>query len=314
MTTRKASGAPSLGVRAVRKIGPTHARGFDRLVGLSANIRQGEPPDDMRLDFELSCGMAPLVVGKKSFEMGLRTCLVSLDRENSEILVGSAYESWLERGKFKASESQRSSSQRSHEASINLGAEVDSTSLLARLATKLRLGASRKRATTSEAVTKQDTRVELIVTSGQDCWRVGDPLRGDARRSDRILSGAYFREEKTKDGDPLPLCRLATSDEKLPMQLTIAATASFGSLLVFKDGAALSAHTKDHSQAVTILKRRAREAHASHGELLKAYIAGLVTAKKLHDAQVRAGAALRDNEFLIAQLTLHVSSGETNNQ
>lgn len=310
MTTREVSGAPSLGVRAVSKLGPTHARGFDHLVGLNADIRQGEPSDNMRIDFELSCGVAPVALRQVGFEVALRTCFVSLDRRNSEILVGSAYESWLGRGTFKASESQRTSLKRGHEASINLGAEVDPTSLIARVKAKLRLGASRKRATMSEAITRQDTRVGLVVTHGQDRWRIGDPLRGDARRPDGILSGAYFREERTKDGDPVPLCRLATSDKTLPVQLTISATAFSGSLLVFKDGAALSAHTKDHRQVLAILTRRARQAQVSHGELLKAYIAGLVAAKKLHDAQARAGAALLENEFLIAQITLHISSGE----
>jgi hypothetical protein len=297
-------------VKTVHKIGPTHAHGLDRLVGLNANIRQGEPLNDMRLDFELSCSIAPISFGENAYEMALRTCFVSLDRKNCEVQVGTAYESWLERGAFKVSESRVTSSQRSNEANAGVGAEIDSMNLLARMAAKFRFGVARKHDTTSKAIAKQDLRTELVITSGQDRWRIGDLIRGDPRRADRILSGAYFREEITSDGDPVPLCRLFLSDERSPMQVTISATASFGSLLIFKEGAVLSAKTKERSQTEAVLRRRSRQAEAVHGELLRAYIAGLVAAKKLHDAQVRAGAAIAENEFLIGRLTVNASTSE----
>src|SRR4029077_20569753 len=90
-------------VGTVQKLGPIHARGLDRLVGIISNIRQGEPFDSMSLDLDLSCGIAPLRIADQNFDLGLRACFVSLALENCEVQPNSRYEHWLEVGAFTAS-------------------------------------------------------------------------------------------------------------------------------------------------------------------------------------------------------------------
>src|SRR5687767_14511935 len=87
---------PSRVVSKVERLGPTHVPGLERLVGLNSNIRQGEPLDDIRLDFDLSCGIAPLKIGNQDFQLGMRTCFVSLQVRNCDVHVGSRYEHWLD--------------------------------------------------------------------------------------------------------------------------------------------------------------------------------------------------------------------------
>jgi hypothetical protein len=290
-------------VNAVR-LGPTHARGLERLVGINSNIRQGEPLDDIRLDFDLSCGIAPLRIGNHDFQMGLRTCFVSLHLQNCEVHVGSRYEYWLDFGAIKTSATQRTTSAISKNAGVSVEASAEALRGIAAIAAKLGLGASWKRDTKSEAVTKQSMRVELVVTSGQDRWRVGDLTRGDARRPDGILSGDYFLEERTKDGETLPLCRLRWLNHADPMHVTISVTAAFGSVLIFD-----SDPVKNHGDALTDdtraqMKRRSAKAESDHEALLRAHVAGLVAAKRLRNAQTRAADDLVNNEFTIARLTV----------
>lgn len=180
----RSSFAPVVGT--VDRLGPTHAHGLERLVGINSNIRQGEPIDNIRLDFDLSCGIAPLRIGNHDFQMGLRTCFVSLQLQNCEVHVGSRYEYWLDLGAIKASSTQRAATESSRNAGVSVEASADGLRGLAALAAKLGLGASWKRNSKSEAITKQSMRIELVVTSGQDRWRVGDLTRGDARRPDGI--------------------------------------------------------------------------------------------------------------------------------
>jgi hypothetical protein len=303
------SGGPALPlsshvVNTVQRLGPTHVPGLERLVGLNSNIRQGEPLDDIRLDFDLSCGIAPLRIGNHDFQMGLRTCFVSLQLQNCEVHVGSRYEHWLDLGAIKASATQRTSTASSRNAGLSVEASADPLRGIAALAAKLGLGASWKRDAKSEAVINQSMRIELVVTSGQDRWRVGDLTRGDARRPDGILSGDYFLEERTKDGETSPLCRLKWINQSNPMHVTISVTAAFGSLLIFESDPTqnLSNVLTDDTRAQ--MNRRSTKAESDHEVLLRAHIAGLVAAKRLRNAQTQGANNLLNNEFTIALLTV----------
>ena len=291
-------------VSNVRRLGPTHVPGLKRLVGLYSDIRQGEPLDDIRLDFDLSCGIAPLRIGNHDFQMGLRTCFVSLQLQNCDVHVGSRYEHWLDLGAIKASATQRTTTASSRNAGVSVEATADTVRGIAAIAAKLGLGASWKRDAKSEAVTKQSMRIELVVTSGQDRWRVGDLTRGDARRPDGILSGDYFLEERTKDGETLPLCRLRWINQSDPMQVTISVTAAFGSLLIFESDLAQNRGDVLTDDARAQMKRRSAKAESDHEELLRAHVAGLVAAKRLRNAQTQATHELVNNEFTIARLTV----------
>jgi hypothetical protein len=295
---------PTQVVNRVRRLGPTHVTGLERLVGLTSNIRQGEPLDDIRLDFDLSCGIAPLKIGSDDFQLGLRTCFVSLRLQNCDVKVGSRYEHWLDLGDIKTSATHHSAVTHSRNAGVSVDASADSLRGLAALAAKLGLGISWKRDAKSETMTNQTLRIELVVTSGQDRWRVGDLTRGDARRPDGILSGDYFLEERTNDGEPLPLCRLRWVDQSESIQVTISITAAFGSLLIFESDPARSRNDALTDDARARLKRRSAKVESDHEELLRAHVAGLVAAKRLRNAQHQAIDELVNNEFTIARLTL----------
>ena len=297
---------PSIAVRTIQKLGPTHARGLRLLVGISSNIRQGEPIDDMRLDFDLGCGIAPLRINDRNFELGLRTCFVSLDLQNCEVLSTSRYEHRLDIGAFKASEVQKTTISRAREAGAGINVQVDSARGLAG-AVKLGLGIFHKRDAKSEAITEQSVRVELVVLSGQDRWRVGDLTPGHARRPDDLLSGAYFLEERSKDGDPSPLCRLKWLDHTASMVATISVTASFGSLLIFHSNQS-GAQTKNVGDDTrTTLKHGSKRAESDHESLLRANVAGLVAAKQIRNAQKRASNEVLQNEILIVRQTVWAS-------
>lgn len=298
---------PSISVRTIQKLGPTHARGLRRLVGISSNIRQGEPIDDMRLDFDLGCGIAPLRINDRNFELGLRTCFVSLDLQNCEVLPGSRYEHRLDIGAFKASEINKTTISRARGAGAGINVEADSTRGLAALAVKLGLGVFRKRNAESETITEQSVRVELVVLSGQDRWRIGDLTRGDARRPDGLLSGAYFLEERSKDGDTSPLCRLKWLDHTASMIATISVTASFGSLLIFHSNQSGAQTENVDDDTRTKLKRESKRAESDHESLLRAHVAGLVAAKQIRNAQKRVNNDVFQNEFLIVRQTVLAS-------
>ncbi|MBQ0824257.1 hypothetical protein KBI52_29085 [Microvirga sp. HBU67558] len=294
-------------VKGVLKIGPTHAAGLHRLVGMNADIRQGEPFDRMSLDFELTCGVAPLRISGRDFDMALRTCFVSMSRENCTTQVGTHYEHWLGTGDFKVVTTGVSRLERGREAGVSAGAEADSQKGLARVFGSFRFGFNRKRNHTNESTVRQDARVELVVTSGQDRWRVGDLTRGDPRRQDGILSGAYFQEARSEDGDPKPLCLITRTDPAETVRVNLQVSASFGSLSITRDGS--PADETDQTGARTLLRRRAKASIAQHKQAendLRARVAGLVVAKGLRDAQIQAGLTVAENEFLIAQQTILV--------
>jgi hypothetical protein len=299
-------------VSKIDRVGPTHAEGLERLVGMNASVRQGEPQTDMRFDFELSCGIAPYQVDGHDFEMGLRTCFVSLRRTNCTLKVGTSYEYWLEPGSFKSNEVETQTLDQSRELGATLSAEGDATKGIAKIAGKLGFGASRKRLTKTESVTKKNARVQLVVVSGQDRWRVGDRNRGDARQTDGLLSGAYFREAKNSDGDAKPLCNLARTDTGVPVLVTVSVTATLGSLEVARKEATFT--TGKLRNFSTLLEDSAKIASSKHEAALRARVAGLVAARAIRKAQLKAGAELKDSEFLIARQSLIIlSEGESKN-
>lgn len=306
--------APS--VAGVIKIGPTHADGLLSLVGLNSNVRQGDPLSAMHLDAEVSCGVAPLRVGGHDYNLALRTCHLSLARENCEVEIGSRYEFWLNDGKFEASAVQRQTLDRSHERGLNIGAEGDSNKGLARFFGGLKWSRSRAQGDKIEAITQQNARIELIAAAGQDRWTIGDALRGDARREDRLLGGVYFNEGADND-EVKPLCILSCTDQRARLSVTLTASVSFGSLIISRGGK--WATEEDQKGARKILKKKAstalkehdkREATAlkDHNAELRARVAGLVLAKSIREAQSRMGLEVPDNEFVIAQQTLIVLS------
>jgi hypothetical protein len=175
---------------------------------------------------------------------------------------------------------------------------------IASIAAKFGLGGARTRSSKAEMVTEQNWRVELITTSGQDRWRVGDLTRGDARRPDGLLSGDYFLERKTADGESHPLCKLERFDASHPVVVTLTITASFGSLLVFPAGRAPETADVMPIEGRGLLRRRSKRAVTKHSALLAAHIAGLVLAKKIRNAQQRETNRSLGNEIVVAELTL----------
>jgi hypothetical protein len=290
-------------VSKIDTIGPTHAQGLEWLVGVHSNIRQGDPLSDMRLDFDATCGIVPLQISDRDYEMGLKTCFVSLDRQNCSLHPHSSYEYWLGIGAFKASEVQKITSGHSKEAGAAVNLNLDSVKGVAGLKARFGLGASRKRNEKTEALTEQSERIELVVTSGQDRWRVGDRYRGDARRPDGLLSGEYFGEQH-EHNDPKPLCRLQWDDHATSALITITISASLSSLLIFAPTKRDAEGNNVAAAAWTILRRRSAQVSKKHEATLRAHVAGLAVAKRIQKAQQKAGEQVLPNEFIILRLTL----------
>jgi hypothetical protein len=302
-------------VSTVDRIGPTHARELKPLVGMHCSIRQGEPLHDMRLDFDLSCGAAPVRIDDQHFELALRTCFVSLSRENCVVIPNSGYAHNLDTGKFKSSEVQKSEALGSAEAGGGLDFSADGISAIGGLF-KAKIGGQRKKTNNVEAHIEKDERVVLVSSSGQDRWCVGDRVRGDARRSDGLLSGDYFNELRGSDEEALPLCRLQWERPSEPMGLTLTVTGSISSIVALKPGQSIAAGI-DAIKLWTTLKRRGARAAHDHEERLKAYVAGFAVAKKIRHAQESAGLSIPDGEFVILKLSLcpHTEAQpESNNQ
>ena len=297
-------GSPTIG--RIDRIGPTHAQGLEHLVGVNSNIRQGEPLDDMRLDFDVTCGIAPLQINDRNFEVGLKTCFVSLERENCTIHPHSLYEYWLDAGAFKASAHQKTTAGRAHGVDAAVNADIDPTKGIAGFKAKFGFGITRKRNENSETSTEQNERVELVVTSGQDRWRIGDRHRGDARRPDSLLSGEYFSEIRDHN-DPRPLCRLQWSNYAVPMLVTITISGSFGSMLIFSPEKTRLENSAVKTGAWKTLRRRSSQAAKRHETALRAHIAGFAVAKRINETQQKAGEQVLPNEFIILRLTLFPS-------
>lgn len=300
--TLEGTDASGHAVRRIVKIGPTHARGLKNLVGLNSAIRQGDATSKMSLDAELSCGKAPIKIRGQEYELALRSCYLSVERENCDVVVGTRYEYWLSEGSYKASSVERETVDRAQNAGVEISAEGDLLTGIAKLAGKLNFGKSRKKQKKEESTTQKDARTELISASGEDRWKVGDHVNGDARRQDGLLSGVYFNEH---GNDLRPLCILSTVDEGQVAGVTLSVTASFGSLVVRKDGEVGPKAIIEGAQLA--LKRRAKESFQEHNDL-RARMAGLVLARNIKKAQVKAGYELSGNEFLIVQQSLSVFS------
>ncbi|ACB81860.1 hypothetical protein Mpop_3716 [Methylorubrum populi BJ001] len=296
-------------VSRVEKVGPTHARGLHHLAGVGVNIRQGEPCNAMRVDFELSCGTAALRIAGRDYAISMRACHVALERENCEVATHSRYEHRLGKGSFEISGTETLSSGRERDAGIGIEASVDANpvkpSLIGLIAGRYKR--SDKRNEEKKDVVRREPVVDLIVTSGQDRWQVGDPARGDARRDDGRLQGTYFGEERGKDGEVRELCVVGRVDASQPVVLTATVSASFGHVLVRgPDGPVAEA---DRTSAEATLRQRSSKAareHVSAKADLRARVAGLVMAKALGEAQRDAGFPVADGEFLIAVQSLAV--------
>jgi hypothetical protein len=314
------SDIPARAVGLVQRRPPVHARGLLHLVGINSNICQGDPINDMRVDFDLNCGLASVTAGGQNFLMGLRTCFVSLQYQNCSMRVGSQYRHWLERGTFKTTETKKTSSERSREGGAGLDIDLNPIHLILSVLAKLRLGASRKHEEKSDVETEQSARIGLVVPSGQDRWRVGDITLGDARQKHGLLDGEYFNEERTNDEDPMPLCKLEWADVTTPVQVVITVSAPFDGLLVFMPDRKRADDTSILQKAKRTIKSRSRQTPPEN-DALRPLVAGLVAAKTIHKAQKKSNSDPTENEFVIARQTLfasleHLSSSDmaTNNE
>jgi hypothetical protein len=283
---------PRRGRPRIEKRGPIHAEGLDRLVGLNATIRAGREANTMQLDLELSCGFAPVQISGLHFDMALRTCFVSLVCTNCDIVAHSRYEYWLNSGSLKAVRVERDTTGRRRNSDIGFEAALGSTKMMARLFTKLGWGRSSSQSTATGSITQRNTRIDLIATSGQGRWRVGDASKGDARRDDGLLSGSYFGE--TKGGArKKPICNLEHFDRNSPAGITIRVTAPIESLVYLPSDSATISNSSWESW--TPLRR--------HQQRRQVVIAGLVTARAIREAQRSAG-LVSGGELLIVQHTL----------
>ena len=320
--TRKRSADPSRAdaenthpsVRHVQRVGPAHAKGLQNLVGINGYVRQGDPCNRIRLDFDMSCGESPIRVKRQDFVLGLRTCFVSLALANCIIRVGSMYEHWLGEGAYTSKATEREAieneSQGGVSASASMGADTG-MSWKAKLAAGLSLGLRKRKRRSTEMTNQQKIRVELIATSGQDRWQLGNSFRGDARRADGVLLGTYFNEERSEDGDSKPLCLVEQTTPGEPVEINIRASAPLGSLVV------RSKRGEPNASAIAATHARlcregasAAQKHSAAEDKLRSQIAGLVVAKDLRKAQLHAGAKLGEGIFLIAQQTLIINGSD----
>ena len=174
-----------------------------------------------------------------------------------------------------------------------------------------RLSAHYKRSTNKGEERKETVRrepiIDLIATSGQDRWQIGDPLRGDARRGDGRLQGTYFGEERAKDGEVKELCIISRENPALPVVLTASVSASFGHVTMFgQNGPADDAGRKAGEATVRQRSSKAGREHSVAKTELRARVAGLVVAKALGESQRDAGFPVAEGEFLIAVQSIAV--------
>ncbi|CAO4173253.1 hypothetical protein EEDFHM_02254 [Methylorubrum populi] len=263
----------------------------------------------MRVDFELSCGSTALRIGGEDYTVSLRVCHVSLERENCEVAPHSRYEHRLGKGSFEVSGTETHSSGKSREGGVGIDVAADASpikpSLIGRLAGRYKRSA--RKGEEHQEVVRREPIVDLISTSGQDRWQVGDPMHADARRNDGKLQGTYFGEERDKDGEVRELCVIGRGCSTLPVVLTATVSASFGHVVVHRHEG--QADAEDRIDVEATLRQRSTKAAKSHAVTkadLKARVAGLVMAKALNEAQREAGFPVAEGEFLIAAHSLAI--------
>lgn len=308
-----AKGGPAGPVVSVEKVGPTYTRGLHHLAGVGSGVRQGEPFDGMRLDFELSCGTAALRVDGCDFGISLLNCYVGLARKNCEVKPYSRYEHRLAKGSFEASGTETLDSGRNLAVGVDAEVGVSANPMaapagaLGRL--KGRFGWGREKKERRQETVRRQPRVDLVATFGHDRWRVGDASLGDARRGDGKLAGTYFVEERDGDGEPKPLCVLRRLDASSPVEVTVSVSAPATQISIER---ADRRATAEEREDVEVLMRqgsaRAHRRHAAAQANLRGRIAGLALGKALAEVQREAGLCVPDGEFLIARQTLCISA------
>lgn len=304
-------GEPQWRVEKVERAGPTHARELHSLAGLALSIRQGEPCSGMRLDFELSCGTARIRACDHDLDVTLRLCHVNLERQNCEVQPHSMYEFRLSDGHFEADQTATSISEKSRDAAFNLeaslGAAPAGPSMAAKIGALWKRGS--KRANKQQDTTRRQTRIDLIVTSGQDRWQVGDARLGDARQEGGQLLGSYFGEHRDSDGDPRPLCVVVRNDPTSIVELTVAVTVPLGHLSVTIGGDKAADELKSVTlSGVRRSSAKATREHAGRRGELRSRVAGLVAAKALAESQRQACLPVPDGECIIALQSVFVAA------
>lgn len=293
-------------VRFIERVGPFHGYGLDALAGLSLAARQGDNWDYVRLDFELSCGTAPLRLPQIITQVSLRTCFVELRRENCDLIPHKRYEHFLVEGDLKITREASVAKGSTFQAEAELGAEAKVSLLKATAALFGKVRGQAKGGRTSDEKTSETSRprVELIVTAGQDRWRIGDPVRGDARRADGKLSGSYFGEDRASDGEAKPLCVIARRGKDRIVEATVIATAPVSQLIIE------AAQGPPSTGIVSALRKKAgkaTKAHAAALQELRGRMAGVVVGTALKALAPPKEISVPDGCLIIGLATLRLS-------
>lgn len=294
----------------VHRLGPHHARGLERLAGLTVSTRQGDAFDFFHLDVELNCGDARIDLPDGPATLTLRLCHVDLRRANCSHIAKRRYETYVraDQARIVAETSRAKTGKVSGEMSVEVGARA--SGLLGRIGAKAL--ASREAATTEREASRFVRKIDLIRTDGPDRWQVGHPRHGDARRDDGRLAGSYFGEDREKNGEPKPLCVLRRDRGREAVEVILRASAPISQLVLDPGDAGLPPHVR--GGMTNDLRRKGAQALKAHEKALielRCRIAGMVAAK---DLQARAGdrlGAAPDDAILIgvAGLVLPASEG-----
>ncbi|WP_454654953.1 hypothetical protein [Bosea beijingensis] len=280
------------------RIGPHHAKGFDKLIGLNANFRQGFSLERFELDLELSCGFAVFSNQSRRVSLHIKNCYVNLALDNCSIVAGTRYEHVLSAGSYTEASSESS------KANSNIGAGVDASigasaagGLGAKITGFFKFGQTQSKENSS--IVKADHRVELIATSGQDRWRVGDEEKGDARQPDGLLSGSYFSERGSK-GDPAPLCVISADNDVRRLQIRVTASVPMTSLVVRENQLKSEADSGLKKQ----FNKRSKQVMSDHEAELRARVSGLSVAKAIKKRQSDSGILSDGDEILMSVQTI----------
>ena len=296
-------------VRLIERVGPNHLPGFEHLAGLNLSARQGDTFEYFRVDFELNCGSASFQVENGIMQVSLRTCHVQLRRDNCDVVPATAYEFFIGEAEVDRRSTHTASSDLTGMVEGEVGASLDQSMVPSGMAKGRASGSARQTLATQTSVTVR-TRSDLIVTSGQDRWRVGDPVTGDPRRLDKRLTGSYFVERTRSGGEPVPLCALKRRQANSDAIVTICVSAPLGQMIVEDQGNAnKSADRRSRSHVEDNLTAGSRAVNVSHTkELLplRARVAGLVLGKNLRKRQIESELAPPSGEVLISATSLVV--------
>ena len=284
-----------------------HAEGMRELVGVSSDIRQGDPFGAMRLDFELSFGTAIVRVDEGDFSIAVRVGQVALRLRNCSIRPQSTYEKRLAEGEVAIRRIETIDRSSGRETSVGAHAEGGAgsgTGLTGRLGLTVGFRGRKKVANDAKETLDRRPRLDLVVTAGQDRWQIGHPRFSDARREDGRLQGTYFNEDRDENGDPRPLCTIVGDRPDAPAEVVISALVRSGQIIVSLAGEATGIEQLADVEAA-LRKRgvRAARTHERKAADLRSRMAGLVLAKEMLNEQ-KSRLDLSGADILLARQSL----------